>query len=219
MPFPGAPTKAVRPSKAKLEPYCAPFGETVGGFQWKNGGAWAEFAAVKASALVRKPGHVTFAEAASVPTSALIALNAVTREGAVRAGSRVLINGAGGALGVFAVQIAVARGAEVTAVDAAPKEELLRSLGASDFVDYRTQDFARLGRTWDVLVDIASTTDFDRVKSLIDPAGRYVLIGHDAYGATGARWLGSIPRMMKLMWTGRNDPRIPTDVSVPEPLV
>ena len=105
----------------------AVFGEIIRGHQWKNGVAYAEYVAVPEVSLALKPANVSFEQAAATPTSGLIALQGVRDEGQVEPGQRVLVNGAGGAVGSFAVQIAKAYGAEVTAVDSAKKQDLLRS--------------------------------------------------------------------------------------------
>jgi NADPH:quinone reductase-like Zn-dependent oxidoreductase len=169
----------------------------VRGHQWKNGGAFAELAAVPASLLVRTPASLSFEEAAAVPSSGIIALQHVRDQGKVREGERVLVNGAAGGVGVFLVQIARAFGAEVTGVDAPDRLELLRSLGAGA-IDYTSQDFTRTG-PYDVVIDIPGNRPFGEIRRAIAPGGRYLLIGHDRYDTTRGGWLGSIPRVFKLV--------------------
>ncbi len=111
--------EAVGPGVTQFEPGDDVYGECVRGIQWKNGGAFAEHASVLAKDLATMPERLTYVEAAAVPTSGLIALQTVRDEGKLQSGQRVLINGAGGAVGSFAVQLAKAYGGEVTAVDAA----------------------------------------------------------------------------------------------------
>jgi NADPH:quinone reductase-like Zn-dependent oxidoreductase len=121
---------------------------------------------------------------------------AVTR---VPRGSRVLVNGAGGGVGAFAVQLAKAYGAEVTGVDHPAKVALVRSLGADRTLDYTREDFTRGGERWDLIFDVPGNHSFHEIRRAMDPHGSYVLIGHDAFGATGHHWLGSVPRMLGLM--------------------
>ncbi|GEP39174.1 NADPH:quinone reductase [Nocardioides psychrotolerans] len=174
------------------------FGETIRGVQWRNGGAFAEYATVPEEGAALKPPTVSFEEAAAVPTAGLIALNNLP-QARVPTGSRVLINGAAGGVGAFAVQLAKAYGAEVTGVDHRRKLALVRSLGADRIIDYTCEDFTRGGEQWDLIVDVPGNHSFQEIRRSLDPHGRYVLIGHDAFGATGHHWLGSIPRMLGLV--------------------
>jgi NADPH:quinone reductase-like Zn-dependent oxidoreductase len=175
------------------------FGESVSGYQWNNGGAYAEYAAVPEHALALKPSNVTFEEAAAVPTSGFIALQAVREQGRVQPGQRVLINGAGGGVGMIALQLAKASGANVTGVDSAAKLDLVRSLGADQVIDYGQQDFTRGDERYDLIVDIPGNHSFPECRRALTPHGIYVLVGHDLFGTVGRRVLGSLPRFMKLM--------------------
>ena len=191
--------ESVGASVSGLRPGDEVFGDSVRGHQWKNGGAFAEFVSVPDSALALKPAAVSFEQAAAVPTSALIALRSVG-EGRVRHDDRVLVNGAGGGVGGFAVQIAKARGAEVTGVDTLAKLELVRSIGADRVIDYEADDFTRTGELYDVIIDIPGNRSFADLKRILGPQGRYVLIGHDRFGALGGRWIGtSLGRFLKLL--------------------
>jgi NADPH:quinone reductase-like Zn-dependent oxidoreductase len=134
-----------------------------------------------------------------VLTSGPIAVQGVRDEGRVRPGQKVLINGAGGGVGTIAVQLAKAYGADVTAVDAAGKLELLRSIGADRVIDYEQEDFTRGGDRYDVVLDIAGNHAWSDLKRTLTPKGSYVLIGHDQYGASGHRWVGSLGRFFRLM--------------------
>ena len=175
------------------------FGEIVRGHQWKNGGAYAEYAAVPEDKLEFKPSNLTFEQAAAIPTSGLIALRGLRDEGQIQQGHKVLVNGAGGAVGTFAVQIAKAHGAAVTAVDSAPKQNMLRSIGADRVIDYAQEDFTRSGERYDLVFDIPGNRSFEELKRVVADDGRYVLIGHDQYGRSGNRWLGgTIGRILKL---------------------
>jgi NADPH:quinone reductase-like Zn-dependent oxidoreductase len=175
------------------------FGETVKGFQWRNGGAFAEYVAAPASALARKPGNLGFEQAAAVPTSGLIAWSALHRQARVKAGEHVLVNGAGGGVGTFVVQLAKAAGTCVTAVDAAGKLAALTALGADRVIDYATVDFTRGSERYDVIVDIPGNHSFADCRRVLAHDGTYVLIGHDGYGTTAGRRLGSLPRVLPLV--------------------
>jgi NADPH:quinone reductase-like Zn-dependent oxidoreductase len=172
------------------------FGEIVRGYQWDNGGAFAEYAAAPERTLAAKPAGLTFEQAAAVPTSALIAFRTVREEGALRPGQRVLVNGAGGGVGTFAVQIAKAHGAHVTAVDCAAKLDMLRSIGADRAIDYEREDFARVGERYDLIVDVPGNRSLADCRRALTRDGTYVLVGHDGYGRTRGRWLGSMGRFL-----------------------
>lgn len=174
------------------------FGECVRGIQWKNGGAFAEYASVLASDLARRPARLSFAEAAAVPTSGLIAVQAVRDEGRVSPGQSLLVNGAGGAVGSFAVQVAAASGATVTAVDSAEKLQALRAVGADAVIDYRTTDYTATGDRYDVIVDIPGNKSLSDIRRALNPDGRYVFVGHDQYGHRGHPVIGSIGRFARV---------------------
>ena len=175
------------------------FGEVTSSNQWSNAGTFAEFAAVDEALLARIPENLSFEEAAAVPTAALIALMNLRNQGRVHAGQRVLVNGAGGAVGVWAVQLAKAFGAEVTAVDAPAKLDLLRDLGADHVIDYTRRDFTRMGLRYDLVFDIVSQARFSAIRRALEPDGTFVLVGHDQYGRSGHRVLGSLGRMLPLL--------------------
>lgn len=175
------------------------FGESVRGYQWNNGGAFAEYVSVPEDALAPKPANLTFEQAAAVPTSGLIALHNLPDAGRLRPGQRVLVNGAGGGVGVFAVQIAKAYGANVTGVDSTRKLEMVRYIGADRVIDYTQEDFTRSGERYDLIFDIPGNLPFSECKRALATEGRYVLIGHDRFGQGAGRWFGSVPRVLKLV--------------------
>jgi NADPH:quinone reductase-like Zn-dependent oxidoreductase len=175
------------------------FGESHGGVQWKNGGAFAEYASVPQDALALKPRNITFEQAASVPTSGYIALTNFQWDERLRPGQHVLINGAGGGVGSIALQLARAHGARVTGVDSAKKLEMLRSLGADHAIDYTQEDFTRGNERYDLIFDVASNLSLSDCKRVLKPTGTYVVIGHDHFGAAGRRAFGSLPYVFKLM--------------------
>jgi NADPH:quinone reductase-like Zn-dependent oxidoreductase len=156
-------------------------------------GAFAEYAAVKASQLVRKPANLTFEEAAAVPVSATAALQAVRDYGRVRPGERVLVVGASGGVGTFAVQLAKAFGAEVTGVASTSKLDLVRSVGADHVVDYTRVEFTDGRRQYDVIVDIGGNRPLSQLRRALTPRGRLVLVG----GENGGDFLGGIERNLR----------------------
>jgi NADPH:quinone reductase-like Zn-dependent oxidoreductase len=175
------------------------FGQSLVANLWRHGGAFAEYAAVPEARFERKPAGLTFEQAAAVPTSGSLAVQCVRDEGRVQAEQTVLINGAGGAVGTFAVQLAKAYGARVTAVDSAEKLDVLRSIGADRVLDYAQVDITKSGERSDAIIDIAGNHPWPDIKRAITREGTYVLVGHDHYGGSGHRWFGSLGRFAKLM--------------------
>src|ERR671920_825122 len=175
------------------------FGETIKGYQWTNGGAYAEHVSVPEDQLALKPDNITFDQAAAVPTSGLIALQNLPDEELLRPGQSVLVNGAGGGVGALALQIAKTYGAKVTGVDDTNKLEMVRSLGADHLIDYTKEDFTQSAERYDLIFDIPGNRPFADCRGVLSPNGKYVLIGHDRFGQGAGRWLGSIPRVLKLV--------------------
>ena len=137
-------------------------------------GAYGEYVALPESyAIVAKPGNMSFAEAAAVPLGGLNALHFM-RLAEIQEGDAVLINGAGASIGLHAVQIAKSMGANVTAVDSAIKEEMLRRMGADHFIDYMKEDFAAMGRTYDVIFDMVAGSSYTDCVRILNPNGRYL---------------------------------------------
>ena len=190
---------AVGGNVTRFQPGDEVFGQSLGANLWRNGGAFAEYAAVPAARCERKPDRLTFEQAAAVPTSGSLAVQVVRDEGRVGAGQRVLINGAGGAVGTFAVQLAKAYGADVTGVDSVDKLDMIASIGADSVLDYAEEDFTRRDERYDAILDIASNRPWSDVRRVLTPDGTYVLVGHDQYGGSGHRWIGSLGRFAKLM--------------------
>jgi NADPH:quinone reductase-like Zn-dependent oxidoreductase len=187
----------------RFRPGDAVFGETLAGLQWVNGGAFAEYVSVPQDLLALKPDNVTFPQAASVPTSGYIALLNLGHPSPLRRGQTVLINGAGGGVGALVLQVAKSQGTHVTAVDSTAKLGMLRSLGADEVVDFTRQDFTRLGVRYDLVFDVPGNHSFRACRRALRPGGRYVLIGHERYGARGKRLFGLIPRFLGLMLLSR----------------
>jgi NADPH:quinone reductase-like Zn-dependent oxidoreductase len=153
-------------------------------------GSFAELAAGSASKLVRKPSRLSFEQAAAVPISGTTALQAVRDVCKVQPGLRVLVTGAGGGVGTFAVQIAKAYGAHVTAVCSGGKEELVRSIGADDVIDYTREDFTDGRRQWDAVVDCAGRRPLHRLRRALAPKGVAAIVGGDG----GGNWTGGFFR-------------------------
>ncbi|HEY6596842.1 MAG TPA: NAD(P)-dependent alcohol dehydrogenase [Asanoa sp.] len=162
-------------------------------------GAFAEYARAPEAKLAHKPANLTFEQAAAVGISGSTALQAVRDHGGVRPGQRVLIIGASGGVGTFAVQLAKAFGAEVTAVSSTAKVDLVRSLGADHVVDYTREDFATGDRRYDVIVDIGGNTSLSRLRRALTPKGTLVITGGEASG----RWIGGYDRQLRAVLLSR----------------
>ena len=156
-------------------------------------GAYAEYASAGADRLASKPANLSFEQAAAVPTSGATALHAVREKGRVRADERVLIIGAGGGVGTFAVQLAKAFGAEATGVCSTTKLELVRSIGADHVIDYTREDFADARTRYDVILDIAGNRTLSHLRRALAPTGRLVIVG----GEGGGHWFGGIDRQLR----------------------
>jgi NADPH:quinone reductase-like Zn-dependent oxidoreductase len=140
-------------------------------------GAWAEYARAREPRLVRKPANLSFEEAAAVPIAAITALQALRDHGQVQPGQKVLINGASGGVGTYAVQLAKSFGAEVTAVCSTRNVELVRSLGADHVVDYAQEDFTQRGERYDLMLDIAGSRSFLEFRRVLTPKATVVAVG------------------------------------------
>jgi NADPH:quinone reductase-like Zn-dependent oxidoreductase len=156
-------------------------------------GSLAEYARVGKDKLAPKPANLSFGQAAAVPISGLTALQAVRDRGQVQSGQKVLIVGASGGVGTFAVQIAKAYGADVTGVCSTAKVDDVRAIGADHVVDYTREDFADGGQRYDVILDIGGNASLSRLRRALTPSGTLVIIG----GETAGRWLGGVDRQLR----------------------
>ena len=140
-------------------------------------GSFAEYVSVSENALALKPASMTFEEAATYPHSAIIVLQSLRDKGQIQPGQKVLINGAGGGMGTFAVQIAKYYGAEVTAVDSTRKLDMLRSIGADHVIDHTQEDYTKSGQRYDLILDVvAHRSVFDYWRAL-SPEGVFIIVG------------------------------------------
>jgi NADPH:quinone reductase-like Zn-dependent oxidoreductase len=140
-------------------------------------GGFAEYVCVRESTLAPMPAGMSYEEAAALPQAGAIALQGIVDKGQVRSGQKVLVNGAGGGSGMYAVQLAKLRGAEVTGVDNTEKLEFIRSLGADHVIDYTSDDFTENGRTYDLILDLAAYRSVGAYRRSLAAGGRYLCVG------------------------------------------
>jgi len=178
--------EAVGKSVTKFKPGDEVFADNYGGF-----GTYAEYVCVPESELALKPANITFEEAAAVPQAALVALQGLRNEGQIQAGEKVLVIGASGGNGTFAVQIAKAFGAEVAAVCSTRNIELVRSIGADHVIDYSQKDFAQDGEQYDLIISMAGYRSLQDYKRALLPGGIFVWAGGPLKGLFEAMLLGS----------------------------
>ena len=149
-------------------------------------GSFAEYAVAREPKLAHKPQRLSFEQAAVVPISALTALQGLVDVGHVQSGQNVLVTGASGGVGSYAVQLATSSGARVTGVCSTSKQDLVRSLGAEHVLDYTRQDFAHGGQRYDLILDIAGNPSLSRLRRALTPTGTAVIVGGEGAG----RWTG-----------------------------
>ena len=161
-------------------------------------GAFAEYVCPRANrAVALKPANLTFEEAASVNIAGITALQALRDKGKIQPGQKVLINGASGGVGTFAVQIAKSFGADVTGVCSTRNVDLVRSLGADHVIDYTKEDFAKGAERYDVILDNVPNHSLSECRAILNPNGKYVMIGGG--GPNDSRWIGPFGRVIKTM--------------------
>jgi NADPH:quinone reductase-like Zn-dependent oxidoreductase len=177
--------EAIGPAVSRFRP-----GDEVFGDNLALMGGFAEYVCAREQALAAKPAGLSFEEAAAIPQAGVLALQGIRRKGRVHPGQKVLVNGAGGGAGMFAVQLAKLAGAQVTGVDNAGKLDFVRSLGADQVVDYARTDFTRTGEQYDLVLDLAAhRSAFDYGRALA-ANGRYLYVG------------GSVPTLLQVLLVG-----------------
>jgi NADPH:quinone reductase-like Zn-dependent oxidoreductase len=162
-------------------------------------GSFAEYAPAREDKLAAKPANLTFEQAAAVPISASTALQALRDHGHVQSGQKVLVIGASGGVGTYAVQLAKAFGAEVTGVCSTAKVDVVRSIGADHVIDYTREDFADGRHHYDLILDIGGNSSLSRLRRALTPHGTLVLVG----GEGGGRWLGGLDRQLRALLLSR----------------
>jgi len=159
---------------------------------WIPQGAFAEYACAPESALVMKPSNVTFEQAASAPVAAFTALQGLRDKGHIQPGQKVLINGAAGGVGTFAVQIAKSFGAEVTGVCSAKNVDMVRSIGADRVLDYTQEDFTKRGQRYDLIFDCVGNHSLSACRRVLNPSGRLIMVGD----RSGRKVIGLLVRLI-----------------------
>jgi len=168
-------------------------------------GAFAEYVSVPEKIISLKPEGMTFEEAAAIPHTGVLALQGLRDKGHIQKGQKVLINGAGGGSGTFAVQIAKLFGAEVTCVDTSPKFDMLRSLGTDHVVDFKREDFAGQGLLYDLILDVVTFRTISDYKRVLGPGGIYVMLGGGSYSRVFYNLLqGSLNSMKESLFGGKS---------------
>ncbi|HKI99464.1 MAG TPA: NAD(P)-dependent alcohol dehydrogenase [bacterium] len=155
--------------------------------------SFAEYVCVSEDRVALKPANLTFEQAAAVPVAALTALKGLRDIGRIGHGQKVLINGASGGVGTFAVQIAKSFGAEVTGVCSTRNVDLVRSLGAGQVFDYTREDFVRGGQRYDLVLDLVGNRSLSECMRVLKPTGVYLM----SFGLPDNAWLGPFPRLLK----------------------
>jgi NADPH:quinone reductase-like Zn-dependent oxidoreductase len=170
-----------------------PGDEVWGDLSFPHGlGAFAEYVCVSENALALKPASMTFEEAAAYPQAAIIALQSLRDKGKIQPGQKVLINGAGGGMGTFAVQIAKYFGAEVTGVDSSRKLDMLRSIGADHVIDYTQEDYTKSGGRYDLILDVAAYRSVFDYRRALNPEGIFMMVGGSTTTLLQVVFLGAL---------------------------
>jgi NADPH:quinone reductase-like Zn-dependent oxidoreductase len=165
-------------------------GDEVFGEMGSYRGGFAEYVRTRGSDWVRKPAGLTFEQAAAIPQAGVIALQGILKQGQLQPGQQVLINGAGGGAGSFAIQLAKLHAAEVTGVDHTRKLDFMRSLGADHVMDYTRENFTKSGKQYDLILDVIAYRSPSDYARALKPNGRYFAVG------------GSVPRILQLLLLG-----------------
>jgi NADPH:quinone reductase-like Zn-dependent oxidoreductase len=178
--------------------------EVFGDISTSGMGGMAEYVCAPGKILALKPGGMTFEEAAAIPHTGVLALQALRDKGHIHEGQKVLINGAGGGSGTFGVQIAKLFGAEVTCVDSERKFDMLRSLGADHVIDYTKDGFTRNGKAYDLILDVVTYRSINDYKRALSPKGIYVMLGGGSYARVfQIFFLGPLITMTQSLFRGK----------------
>lgn len=178
--------------------------EVFGDISTSGMGGMAEYVCAPEKILALKPGGMTFEEAAAIPHTGVLALQGLRNKGHIHEGQKVLINGAGGGSGTFAVQIAKLFGAEVTCVDRESKFDMLRSLGTDHVIDYTKEDFTKNGQVYDLILDVVTYRSISDYKRALSPKGVYVMLGGGSYAkVTQIFFLGPLITMTQRLFRGK----------------
>ncbi len=164
--------EAVGSKATKFKPGDEVYGDLSG--RW---GGFAEYVCAPENALARKPSSMTFDEAAAIPQAAMLAVQGLIDKGKIKSGQKLLVNGAGGGVGTFAVQIAKLYGVEITGVDSEAKLEMLHNIGYDHVIDYKTTDFTRNGKRYDLILDAKTNRSMLDYARALHPGGMYVTVG------------------------------------------
>ena len=179
--------EAVGGNVTQFQPGDEVFGDTFGSF-----GGFAEYVCAREDKLMLKPATMTFEQAAALPQAGVLALQGLRDKGQIQPGQKVLINGAGGSCGTFAIQLAKMFGADVTGIDRTSKLDMMRSIGADHVIDYTREDFAQSEQRYDLILDfMAYRSMFDHMRVLA-PAGRCVVVGGSMFRVLQTLFVGSI---------------------------
>jgi NADPH:quinone reductase-like Zn-dependent oxidoreductase len=167
-----------------------PGDEVVGDLFMYGHGTFAEYVCAPEKAFTLKSESMSFEQASTYPQAAIIALQALRGKKQIEPGHKVLINGGGGGMGTFAIQIGKYYGAEVTAVDSARKLEMMQSIGADHVIDYQKEDFTKMGQTYDIIVDTVAKRSLSEYKQILNPGGLFVMVGGSRSAIFQAVFLG-----------------------------
>lgn len=162
-----------------------------------KGGAFAQYLCVTEKSVVKKPDNISFEQAGSVQIAGLTALQVLRNEGNIQPGQKVLINGASGGVGTFAVQIAKALGAHVSGVCSTRNIEMVKQLGADRVIDYTKEDFAKDGERYDLMIDNVPNHSLSECQQVLTPTGKYVMIGGG--GPNDGDWVGPFGRVINML--------------------
>jgi len=165
-------------------------GDEVFGDIFMQRGGFAEYVCATQDQILLKPSHMSFEQAAALPQASTVALQALRDKGQIKPGQKVMINGAGGGSGSFAIQLAKYFGAEVTGVDNGEKQQVMRALGADHVIDYTKEDLTRHGQSYDLIIDLMAQRSIFDYRPMLKPGGRYVLVG------------GRMGRILQLLFLG-----------------